>query len=259
MILHWRSPLIIAHRGASAHAPENTLSAFKLAIQKKADVIELDTKLTADEQVVVIHDQTVDRTTDGSGRVNNLPLAALRELNAGAHFGENFQNEPIPTLEEVLEICAGKILFNIELTNYQTPFDTLAEKVSQLIARFDLENHLLVSSFHPIPLRRFHKLSATIPIGFLAKSGSAGFLSRSWLGRAIVHYHVIHPEKSNVSPNLVNKAHMSGQQVHPFTVNEPAEMVKLFAMGVDGIITDDPALARQIIGTSKSDLFDQFN
>ena len=251
MILHWRSPLIIAHRGASAHAPENTLSAIKLAIQKKADVIELDTKLTADEQVVVIHDQTVDRTTNGSGRVNNLPLAALRELDAGAHFGEDFQNEPIPTLEEVFEVCAGKTLFILELTNYQTPFDTLAEKVSQLIAHFALKNHILVSSFHHIPLRRFHKLSPTIPIGFLAKSGSAGFLSRSWLGRAVVHYHAIHPEKSDVSPNLVKKAHKSGQRVHPFNVNEPEEMVELFTMGVDGVITDDPALARQFFGASK--------
>jgi glycerophosphoryl diester phosphodiesterase len=250
LILHWRSPLIIAHRGASAHAPENTLSAFKLAIQKKADVIELDSKLTADEQVVVIHDPTVDRTTDGSGRVNNLPLAALRELDAGAHFGEDFQNEPIPTLEEVFEICARKIFFNIELTNYLTPFDILAEKVSQLIERFALKDHIFVSSFHPIPLRHIHKLSPTIPIGFLAKSGSAGFLSRSWLGRAIVHYHAIHPEKSDVSPNLVKKVHKSGQRVHPFTVNEPAEMVKLFAIGVDGIITDDPALAIQIFGAS---------
>lgn len=248
MILHWRSPLIIAHRGASAHAPENTVAAFKLAIQKKADAIELDTKLTADEQVVIIHDQTVDRTTDGSGRVNNLPLAALRELDAGACFGEDFHNERIPTLEEVFEICAGKILLNIELTNYLTPFDLLAEKVSQLIACFALENHIFVSSYHPIPLRHFHKLSPTIPIGFLAKPSSAGFLSRSWLGRAIVHYHAIHPEKSDVSPNLVKKAHKSGHRVHPFTVNEPEEMVKLFTMGVDGIFTDDPTLAIQIVG-----------
>jgi glycerophosphoryl diester phosphodiesterase len=256
MILHWRSPLIIAHRGASAHAPENTLAAFKLAIQKNADVIELDTKLTADEQVVVIHDQTVDRTTNGSGKVNNLPYAALREFDAGGHFGEKFQNEQIPTLEEVFEVCAGKILFNIELTNYLTPFDTLAEKVAQLISHFNLSKHTLVSAFHPIPLRRFHKLSPSIPIGFLAKSGSAGFLSRSWLGRAIIHYHAIHPEKSDVSSNLVRNAHKYGQRVHPFTVNAPEEMMKLLSLGVDGIITDDPALARKIICDSYRDFYE---
>jgi glycerophosphoryl diester phosphodiesterase len=110
LILHWRSSLIFAHRGASAHALENTIAAFELAIQMKADVIELDTKLTADEQAVVIHDQTVDRTKDGSGKVNNMPLAALRELDASSHYGEEFQYEPIPTLKEVLEVCAGKII-----------------------------------------------------------------------------------------------------------------------------------------------------
>ena len=259
MILHWRSPLIFAHRGASAHAPENTIAAFELAIQKKADVVELDTKLTSDEQVVVIHDQKVDRTTDGSGKVNNLPLAALRELDAGSHFGEDFQNEPIPTLEEALEVCAGKIFINIELTNHMTPFDTLAKKVSQLIAHFALENHILTSSFHPIPIRTFHQLSPTIPTGFLAKSGPAGFLSRSWLGRAIVHYQAIHPEKSDVSPNLVKKAHKYGQRVYPFTVNAPEEMAKLFNMRVDGIITDDPALARQIFDASHSNFYDLSN
>jgi glycerophosphoryl diester phosphodiesterase len=256
LILHWRSPLIFAHRGASAHAPENTIAAFELAIQMKADVIELDAKLTADEQVVVIHDQTVDRTTDGSGKVSNMPLAALRELDAGSHFGEKFQYEPIPTLKEVLEVCVGKIFINIELTNYITPFDNLADKVSQLIADFTLENHVLVSSFHPIPLRHFHKLSPSIPIGFLAKLGSAGFLSRSWLGRAIVNYQALHPEKSDVSLNLVKKAHKSGRRIHPFTVNAPEEMAKLFNMGVDGIITDDPALAHQIFDASHSNFYE---
>lgn len=243
MIIHWRSPLIIAHRGASAHAPENTIAAFDLAILMKADVIELDTKLTADGHVVVIHDQNVDRTTNGSGKVNNMPLAELRELDAGSHFGEDFKNEHIPTLEEVFELYTGKIFINNELTNYITPFGNLPEKVSQLIDYFALENHVLISSFHPILLRRFHELSPNIPLGFLAKSGPAGFLSRSWLGRAIVNYQTLHPEKRDVSPNLVKKAHHSGQRVHPFTVNAPEEMAKFFSMGVDGIYADDPALA----------------
>lgn len=247
MVLHWRSNLIIAHRGASAHAPENTLAAFELAIQENADAIELDANLTADGQVVVIHDQTVNRTTNGTGKVKNLTLAELRELDAGSHFGEAFQNEQIPTLEEVFEVCANKILFNIELKNYLTPFDSLADKILQLITRFSIENDVLISSFHPIPLRRLQKLSPNIPVGFLARSGAAGFLSRSWIGRNIVHYQVIHPEKSDVSPKLIDKAHKHGQRIHPYTVNEPEWVIKLFSMGIDGIITDDPALARRTI------------
>ena len=109
MSLSWGSPLIFAHRGASAHAPENTLAAFELAFQQNADVIELDSKLSADGHVVVIHDQSVDRTTNGFGRVSELTLAGLRELDAGSHFSATFHGEQIPTLVEVLEIFAGRI------------------------------------------------------------------------------------------------------------------------------------------------------
>jgi glycerophosphoryl diester phosphodiesterase len=102
-------PAIFAHRGASAFAPENTMAAFELAVQEKADAIELDAKLTADGQVVVIHDQTVDRTTDGRGRVGDMSLAQLRQLDAGSHFARAFQGERIPTLDEVLAALGDKI------------------------------------------------------------------------------------------------------------------------------------------------------
>ena len=248
MSLSWESPLIFAHRGASAHAPENTIAAFELAIQQHADVIELDTKLTADGHVVVIHDQSVDRTTDGSGWVSELSLASLRELDAGSHFSDTFHGEQIPTLEEILEIFAGRIFLNIELTNYRSPFDALPMKVAQLIDQCDLETQILVSSFHPVPLRRFHHLLPSIPIGFLAKRGTAGLISRSWFGNALVPYQAIHPEKSDISPALITKAHQSGKRVHTFTVNSADEMAKLLSLNVDGIITDDPLLAHQVVG-----------
>jgi glycerophosphoryl diester phosphodiesterase len=101
-------PTIFAHRGASAYAPENTLAAFELAIHQKADAIELDVKLSSDDQVVVIHDQTVDRTTNGTGRVNDLPLAALLELDAGSHFDIAYKGESIPTLSQVFETVGRK-------------------------------------------------------------------------------------------------------------------------------------------------------
>ncbi|MES0359739.1 MAG: glycerophosphodiester phosphodiesterase family protein [Anaerolineales bacterium] len=248
MSLSWGSPLIFAHRGASAYAPENTIAAFDLAIQQNADVIELDTKLSADGHVVVIHDQSVDRTTDGSGRVSELSLANLRELDAGSHFSDTSHGEQIPTLEEILEIFAGRIFFYIELTNYRSPFDALPMKVAQLIDRYDLDTQILVSSFHPVPLRRFHHLLPSIPIGFLAKRGTAGLISRRWFGNALVPYQAIHPEKSDISPTLITKAHQSGKRVHTFTVNSADEMAKLLSLNVDGIITDDPLLAHQVVG-----------
>jgi glycerophosphoryl diester phosphodiesterase len=252
MILHWRSPMIIAHRGASAHAPENTLPAFELAIQQNADAIELDAKLSADEQVVIIHDQSVDRTTNGTGSVRELPLAALRELDAGSKFLKKIREEFIPTLAEVFETVNRRILINIELTNYTTPFDPLPEKVLELIRQFALEERVLISSFHPLPLRRFYNLCPSIPIGFLAKRGVPGLLSRSRFSRIIVPYLALHPEKSDVSPKLVSAVQRDGFRVHTYTVNAKDEMARLFAFGVNGLITDDPLLARQVLETHQS-------
>ena len=111
-------PFIFAHRGASSHAPENTLAAFELAIQQNADGIELDVKLTADGHVVAIHDATVDRTTGARGRVKDLPLTDLRSLDAGSFFAPNFKAEKIPTLEDVFEAVGRRTLINVELTLY---------------------------------------------------------------------------------------------------------------------------------------------
>jgi glycerophosphoryl diester phosphodiesterase len=247
MNLSWGSPLIFAHRGASAHAPENTLQAFELAIQQGADVIEFDTKLSADGRVILIHDQTVDRTTNGSGRVRDFTLSGLRELDAGSHFSNEFRDEKIPTLEEAIELCKGRIRFNFELTNYLTPFDELPLRVARLIERYNLQEQVLVSSFHPVPLIRFHRLRPSVPIGFLAIRGAAGALSRSWIGSALVPYQAIHPEKNDVSPALVNRAHRSGKRVHVFTLNSIQDIARVSALNVDGIITDDPMLAHQVI------------
>jgi glycerophosphoryl diester phosphodiesterase len=244
-------PLVYAHRGASAYAPENTLAAFELAIQHKADLIELDAKLTADQQVVVIHDRTVDRTTNGAGRVSELTLSEIRKLNAGNKFQDHYPHEKIPTLEEVIELCKGRICLNIELSNYAHPLDRLPYETANKIKHYQLQDQIIISSFHPIPLWRFQRLEPGVLIGFLARSGYSGFLSRSWLGRALVHYNALHPEKSDVNPALINHARKSGHKVVPFTVNDPEEMKKLIALGVDGLITDDPQLAREVISSNR--------
>jgi len=134
MLAQLPKPTLFAHRGASAYAPENTLAAFTLAIHQNADAIELDAKLSADGEVVVIHDQTVDRTTDGVGKVNELVLAALKELDAGEKYDESFRGERIPTLDEVLESIGQKIFINIELTNYASPKDDLPLKVAEIVS-----------------------------------------------------------------------------------------------------------------------------
>jgi glycerophosphoryl diester phosphodiesterase len=241
-----RRLLIFAHRGASAHAPENTIAAFELAIKQGADLVELDAKLSADQRVVVIHDQTVDRTTDGTGRVSTLDYDSLRILNAGYRFRESFPGECIPRLEEVIEICVGRIKINIELTNYLSPFDQLAGEVSRIINHYHLGEQVLVSSFHPIPLRKFHDLSPEIPIALLARKGYQGWLSRGWLGRVLISYDALHPEKSDITEALIATARKLEYPVHTYTVNDAGDMARLISLGVDGLITDDPLLASSV-------------
>jgi glycerophosphoryl diester phosphodiesterase len=242
---------IFAHRGASAHAPENTLAAFILALKQGADAIELDAKLTADGHVVVIHDQTVDRTTGSSGQVKEMSLAALRKLDAGSHFDFAFRGEPIPMLEEVFAEVGGKIFINVELTNYASLFDGLPEKVAALVERHDLTQSVLFSSFNPIALRRIHRLLPQVPLGLLCFPGRKGSWMRGWLGRLLVPYQALHPEVSDATPSLIAAVHHRNRRVNVYTVNRPEDMRRLFAAKVDGIFTDDPLLARKILAENR--------
>ena len=147
MLTSLSQPVIFAHRGASAHAPENTLAAFELALAQNADAIELDVKLSADGYAVVIHDPTVDRTTGSRGRVRDLSLQQLRSLDAGSLLSEKYGGEKIPTLEEVFESVGKRTFINVELTNYSTPRDSLVETVCILVKRFGLQKRVLFSSF----------------------------------------------------------------------------------------------------------------
>lgn len=238
-------PIIFAHRGASAYAPENTLSAFELALRQGADAIELDAKLTADGHVVVIHDQTVDRTTEGSGRVKDMRLADLRKLDAGSHFDFAFRGEKIPTLEEVLKAVGQLTYTNIELTNYGSMTDSLPEKVAALVGRLKLNKRVIFSSFNPLALFRIRRILPDVPIGLLALPGKSGGWARTWPGR-LLSYQALHPDQSDVTPELVEKAHRRGKAVFVYTVNKTTDMRRLFDAGVDGIFTDDPVQARQV-------------
>ncbi|HEY9089295.1 MAG TPA: glycerophosphodiester phosphodiesterase family protein, partial [Anaerolineaceae bacterium] len=151
-------PLVLAHRGASAFAPENTLAAFRRAVELGAHGVELDAKLSADGHIVVIHDQTVDRTTNGSGKVRQKTLAELRELDAGSKFRPAFAGETIPTLEEVLESVGRQCLVDVELTNYASPFDPLPERAAALVRRMGLQAQVIFTSFFPGNLARARRV-----------------------------------------------------------------------------------------------------
>lgn len=244
-----QTPVIIAHRGDSAHAPENTLAAFRTAAEHGADAIEFDVKLSADGQVIVIHDQTVDRTTNGHGDVRALKLAALRELDAGAYFGQCFTGERIPTLEELFETVSQQLHLNIELTNYATPGDDLVSKVAELVTKHGMQRRVLFSSFFPRNLRRARALLPEVPGGLLAWAGWLGFPARRFGWKK--GYLALHPHLSSVSAELVNRLHSAGKRIHVWTVNTDADMKHLVGLGVDGIFTDDPTLLGRCLGRVK--------
>lgn len=239
-------PMIFAHRGASLYAPENTLAAFELAVSQKADAIELDAKCCSDGEVVVIHDGTVDRTTNGSGKVLDLPLHALKELDAGSWFDSQYHSEYIPTLVDVFETVGQKIFINVELTNYASPRDDLPEKVCELVRQYGLVKNVLFSSFNPLALFKAHKQLPDVMLGLLALPGIRGAWARSWLGKFVPHQ-ALHPEVADTTPILIQKHHRISKRVHVWTVNKPDKIERLYRWNVDGIFTDDPIMARKAL------------
>lgn len=246
MPLDFPTPIIFGHRGASAHAPENTLAAFELAFTQGADGVELDAKLSADGHVVVHHDATLERTTNGKGSVSKHTLAQLRELDAGSFFSEKFRGEKIPTLDEVFEAIGRKAFINVELTNYSTPRDALVEKVVELVKRHGLQKRVLFSSFLPGNLRQAAAFLPEVPRGLLALGGWMGAWARSF-GFAFGDYHALHPYLTDVSARQVSRVHQLKRRIHVWTVNAAEDMRRLFSWRVDGIFTDDPALAVKVL------------
>lgn len=235
-------PLIFAHRGASAYAPENTLSAFLLAAEQRADGIEFDVKVTRDGRVIVLHDQTLDRTTSGTGNLKNLYFDDLRKLNAGKKYPDKYPNEKIPTLEEVFEAVGGKLSINIELTNYATPNDDLIEKVAGVLSNLKDRSNVMFSSFNWGNLRKARNLCPDIPCGLLVMPGITGWPSLSFLAKNVPH-EALHPYFADVKEKTVMKMHQQGKKLNVWTVNEPREMLRLKGLGVDMVMTDDPPLA----------------
>lgn len=240
-------PIIFAHRGDSAHAPENTISAFKMAAEKGATAIELDVNLSADKQVVVIHDSTVDRTTDGQGKVRSLSYAALKEFDAGGKYSEKFRGEHIPTLNEVFEIMGKRIFINVELKDYVALDDDLVPNVVELVKKHGLQDSVMFSSFFQANLLTARKLLPAVPCGLLALGNFLGWPARTFAYRR-KDYAAFHPNLHNVTFDMVNRVHAAGKRVHVYTVNHVEDIKRLVGFGVDGMFTDDPAQALKVLG-----------
>ena len=240
-------PRVIGHRGFPARAPENTLAAFLLAMEAGADGIELDVHQSRDGRLVVCHDPTLDRTTDGRGLIAAHTWEELRRLDAGSWFGPEFRGEPLPSLDDVLALVRERAwpgTLNIELANLPVPYPGIEEAVAELLAGYGLMQQSLVSSFDHASLERLRRRFPGVKTACLlaARLVGAPEYARA-LGCAAVH-----PHAAGVTPEYVAAFHQAGLLVHAWAVEGEADLRRVAAAGVDGVITDDVALARAVLG-----------
>ncbi|MDE0071855.1 MAG: glycerophosphodiester phosphodiesterase family protein [Caldilineaceae bacterium] len=261
-------PLIFAHRGASAVAPENTLPAFTKALEVGADGIELDVQATAEGELVVLHDFNLERTTTGRGRLRKHTLAQLADLDAGIRFNDAFSGTPIPTLDQVFELTANRCIVNVEIKNMDWDGGPEAGPLTRMIQRRRLYDRVIVSSFNPFSLRKMRRLDPEIPLGLLyvpnlPRSGGPRpalpsrirnvplkhlvfHLFRAW-SVSLLAPDALHPHFQSIDSALMAEARRRGQIVNAWTVNCGTEACRLAALGVDAIITDRPDAIRQAL------------
>ena len=230
---------MIAHRGASAEAPENTIAAFELAIMQGADGIELDVHLSRDGQPVVIHDFTLERTTDGTGRVRDRTVRELKRLDAGGWRGAPFQGQRVQTLQEVFERFRDRTRFWIELKGSSDLYQGIEEKVVSMIEVYDVLEQAFVQSFDSRALDQIWGLNPEVRLGILtAEPPTKPLINSTSAHRAIC------PGADLVTEKEISEIRQAGLECYVWTVNEPAQMDRLVEWGVSGIITDQPALLR---------------
>lgn len=269
-----RKTLIYGHRGSRAYAPMNTIPAFELAIQQGAEGIELDVQLSADRELVIIHDFTVDATTDGTGAVKDLLFAELRELNAAATFAPmaeplhghipHYPFTIIPTLEEVFSLVKDRapddFIVNVEI---KTPFieegteeaetgNGIEALVADCIDRYEMALNVIISSFNPLTLQRFKRIKPQIPVGFLEGEASSAYVSA--LARKLLPHvsgaaghEAWHPQFSMVQPELVAEERERGRMTQVWTVNDPELARRLASWGVTGLISDMPERIKAVL------------
>ena len=240
-IAELKAPVVIAHRGFRSKYPENTLTAFDAALEAGAPMIELDVTLSKDRKIVVIHDDTLDRTTNGTGNVREFSLAQLKGLDAGSWFDPRFATETMPTLEEVVDLVKGRGTINIEIKQsaYEDsdPPDSIEKQVMDLIEEKNIKDAVLVSSFEKEVLFRMRRLDNRIPLSFLTEIPYyEGILS---LLRQIDAYSW-NPDYRTVLHAHIQKIHYAGFKVMPFTINSKAVALRLMEAGISGFFTDNP-------------------
>lgn len=239
-----RALFLYAHRGASAEAPENTLAAFRQALAAGADGIELDVQLSADGIPVVLHDDTLDRTSDGHGAVAEWPLTGLEALDAGSWFAAEFAGEPLPTLAATLELLAGRLRLNLEVKDARAGLLVL-----ELLGQFPSAD-AVISSFDHALLAQLRQVAPQQPLAVLQEGGGwrAAVARAAALGACAFHPHV-----DLVSRPLLAACRRLALPVYPWTVDEPAQARALARAGAAGLFTNDPARLRPLFAPPQRD------
>ncbi|WP_405027722.1 glycerophosphodiester phosphodiesterase [Lentibacillus songyuanensis] len=233
---------IFAHRGASMHAPENTMPAFQLAYEHGADGIETDVQLTKDNIPVLIHDEQVKRTTNGSGFVKDLTLHELKQLDLGAWFSPDYRGTTILSLEEFLQWIEPKSLYlNIELKNTKINYKNLESIVHGMLSRYQLLDRTTLSTFNPVSIRRLREHYHDLDIAFLTSRRNRKLVRNT----RILGANALHVKYRLLRPSLVDACRQTNMELRVYTVNRAVQMHRCFTLRTDGIITDVPDLAVQ--------------
>ncbi|WRP05204.1 glycerophosphodiester phosphodiesterase [Rossellomorea aquimaris] len=242
--------LIFAHRGSAGTHPENTMDAFYEAERVGADGIELDVQLTKDGEIVVIHDETVDRTTNGKGFVKDYTLKEIQKLQANFKFKSKlFKKNRVPSLREVFQWLKGNdMLCNIELKNSIMDYQGLEEKVIGLIREFGFEDRIIISSFNHYSIVACYRLEPAVEIAPLYSSG----LYMPWIYAQSIRAKAIHPNLKAAPDEIIVEAMKNGIAVRPYTVNKIDQMVRLLSIDCSGIVTDFPDRALKLRNQKKS-------
>lgn len=239
-----KSPVKIGHRGAAGYCPENTFASFHKAIELGVDYLEIDVQMTKDGELVVIHDPTVNRTTNGKGKVKDFTLEQIRSLDAGSWFSPQFAGEMIPTLIDFLDEFSSKAGILIELKN-PSLYPHIEEKLANELKRQGIHSvhphNLIVQSFDRLSLKRFHSVMPSVPLGILVKNKPMG-ISRKELSAFSDYASYINPKMAMVNKRLIKKLHLYGFKTFIWTVRNKNEAAFLKKHSPDGIISDFPDL-----------------
>lgn len=229
---------IIGHRGAAGYAPENTLASMDLAYKQGCDGIEFDVQLTKDHELVVIHDWSVDRTTNGTGQVKDLTLMEIRSLDAGSWFSPDYKGEGVPTLQEVFDHFPKNYLLNVEIKIQGFDDRPIEREVLRVIEAFDRKESTVVSSFNNHRLGKLRKISKDIDLALMYEGYLADFPVEDPKANGIKNFH---PSKDYITKDLVAEGKKKNLEIYTWTVNDLAFAKRVRDIGVDGIITNYPS------------------